>query len=93
MRDERRRCPTLARKGVPEEALGERRCPAVALDVVSRGIMDSLRQGHETLCRDSNLSRSIDDVQKTIDLLVRARESIATSEQPPCGEASCLRGH
>ena len=42
--------------------------------------MDSLLEEYENLSRDSNLSKSLDDVQKTIDLLERARESIATSK-------------
>ncbi|KAI9820105.1 MAG: hypothetical protein M1832_003812 [Thelocarpon impressellum] len=39
--------------------------------------MESLRHGHDVLSRDSNLSRSIDDVQRTIDILSEARRNIA----------------
>lgn len=41
--------------------------------------MEALLEEHEKLCRKGNLSKSVEDVQKTIDLLVRARESIAAS--------------
>ncbi|KAI9817116.1 MAG: hypothetical protein M1827_001228 [Pycnora praestabilis] len=40
--------------------------------------MDVLQKEHERLSKKSNLSESVDDVQKTIDLLLRARESIAS---------------
>jgi len=43
--------------------------------------MDLLLEEHERLVTRGNLGRSVDDVQKTIDLLVKARESIATSMQ------------
>ena len=39
--------------------------------------MEALLEEHEKLARKGNLSKSVDDVQKTIDLLVQARESIA----------------
>ena len=39
--------------------------------------MEALLEEHEKLARKSNLSKSVDDVQKTIDLLAQARESIA----------------
>ena len=40
--------------------------------------MESLLEEHEKLCRKGNLSKSLDDVQKTIHLLVKARNSIAS---------------
>jgi hypothetical protein len=39
--------------------------------------MEALLEEHEKLARKSNLSKSVEDVQNTIDLLVQARESIA----------------
>lgn len=42
--------------------------------------MDALLEELERLSEGGNLSRSVDDVQKTIDLLVKARESISTSQ-------------
>lgn len=39
--------------------------------------MESILAEHEKLVRKGNLSKSVDDVQKTIDLLVNARETIA----------------
>lgn len=39
--------------------------------------MEALLEEHEKLARKGNLSKSVDDVQKTINLLVQARESIA----------------
>ncbi|CAF9911075.1 MAG: L-arabinitol 4-dehydrogenase [Alectoria fallacina] len=42
--------------------------------------MEALLEEHEKLCRKGNLSKSVEDVQKTIDLLVRARESIAANQ-------------
>ena len=41
--------------------------------------MEALIEEHEKLSRKGNLSKSLDDVQKTIDLLVKARDSIAAS--------------
>ena len=41
--------------------------------------MEALLEEHEKLCRKGNLSKSVEDVQKTIDLLVKARDSIAAS--------------
>lgn len=38
--------------------------------------MDVLQQEHERLSKNSNLSKSIDDVQNTIDLLLKARDTI-----------------
>lgn len=48
--------------------------------------MEALLEEHEKLTRKGNLSKSVQDVQKTIDILVRARESIASSTTrfPPC---------
>ncbi|KAI9837070.1 MAG: hypothetical protein M1819_000719 [Sarea resinae] len=40
--------------------------------------MDVLQKEHERLSKRSNLSKGIDDVQKTIDLLVNARASLET---------------
>lgn len=42
--------------------------------------MESLIEEHEKLCKRGNLSKSLDDVQKTLDLLVKARDSIASSK-------------
>ncbi len=41
--------------------------------------MEVLQKEHERLLRNGNLEKSIDDVQKTIDLLTKARDSIAAS--------------
>lgn len=41
--------------------------------------MEALFEEHEKLSCKGNLSQSVEDVQKTIDLLVRARDSIAAS--------------
>ena len=41
--------------------------------------MEALLEEHEKLSRKGNLSKSLGDVQKTIDLLVKARDSIAAS--------------
>ncbi|KAI9842765.1 MAG: hypothetical protein M1837_006948 [Sclerophora amabilis] len=40
--------------------------------------MDALLHEHERLSERSNLSKSVDDVQKTIDLLTKARETVAS---------------
>ncbi|KAH0358703.1 hypothetical protein KCU89_g19484, partial [Aureobasidium melanogenum] len=42
-----------------------------------RCVMESLRLEQDKLDKKGNLSKTIDDVQKTIDLLVAARETIA----------------
>ena len=42
--------------------------------------MEALLAEHEKLARKSNLSKSIDDVQKTIDLLTDARNAVAASK-------------
>lgn len=39
--------------------------------------MDSLKTEHEKLQKKGNLNKSINDVQKTIDLLLKARAQIA----------------
>ena len=44
--------------------------------------MEALLEEHEKLSRKGNLSKSIDDIQKTIDLLMKAREAIASSKYP-----------
>lgn len=41
--------------------------------------MEALIEEHEKLSSKSNISKSLEDVQKTIDLLVKARDSIAAS--------------
>lgn len=41
--------------------------------------MEALLEEHEKLCSKGNLSKSVEDVQKTIDLLIKARDSIAAS--------------
>ncbi len=41
--------------------------------------MDVLQKEHERLSKKGNLSKGIDDVQKTIDHLTKARDSITTS--------------
>lgn len=41
--------------------------------------MESILAEHEKLVKKGNLSKSVDDVQKTIDLLIKARDSIAAS--------------
>lgn len=42
--------------------------------------MDALLEELEKLSQRGNLFKSLDDVQKTIDLLVKARDSISTSQ-------------
>lgn len=42
--------------------------------------MEGLLAEHERLSQSGTFSKTIDDIQKTIDLLVKARESIAASE-------------
>lgn len=42
--------------------------------------MEALSEELERLSERGNLSKSLDDVQKTTDLLVKARESITTSQ-------------
>lgn len=42
--------------------------------------MEALLEEHEKLGKRGNLSKSLGDVQKTIDLLVKARESIVNSK-------------
>lgn len=39
--------------------------------------MESLREKHAQLEREGSLTRSVNDVQKTIDLLTKARNSLA----------------
>lgn len=41
--------------------------------------MESILAEHEKLVKKGNLLKSVEDVQKTIDLLVKARDSIAAS--------------
>ena len=41
--------------------------------------MEGLLEEHEKLSEKCNLSKSVEDVQKTIDLLVKARDSIIAS--------------
>lgn len=54
----------------------------LSLLVSSLHDMDALLEELERLSERGNLSRSVDDVQKTIDLLVKARDSISTSQSP-----------
>lgn len=42
--------------------------------------METLLEEHEKLSRKGNLSKSVEDVQKTIDLLVKARDSIVANQ-------------
>ena len=42
--------------------------------------MDTLLEELERLSKRGNLSKSLEDVQKTIDLLVKARDSISASQ-------------
>lgn len=42
--------------------------------------MEGLLAEHERLSKSGTFTKSIDDIQKTIDLLVKARETIAASE-------------
>ena len=62
--------------------------------------MQTLMKEQERLASNANLSKSVEDVQKTIDLLVKARESIAASEyklivwfptEPTGQELICVR--
>lgn len=41
--------------------------------------MESIFEEHRKLSASGNLSKSLEDVQKTIDLLTRARDTIAAS--------------
>ena len=41
--------------------------------------MEAILEEHDKLLRKGTLSKSLEDVQKTIDLLVKARDSIAAS--------------
>ena len=52
--------------------------------------MEALLEEHEKLSRKGNLSKSLDDVQKTIDLLVKARDSIAASTFSSPAQSSWL---
>ena len=45
--------------------------------------MEALLAEHDKLRKKGNLSKSIDDVQKTIDLLTTARNSIASGLSNP----------
>ncbi|KAI4146445.1 MAG: hypothetical protein LQ341_002077 [Variospora aurantia] len=44
--------------------------------------MEGLLAEHERLSKSGTFTKSLDDIQKTIDLLVKARETIAASEMP-----------
>lgn len=46
--------------------------------------MEALLEEHEKLSRNGSLSKSVEDVQKTIDLLTKARDSIVA------GTSKCL---
>lgn len=52
--------------------------------------MESLQKEHERVEKKGSLKKSIDDVQKTIDLLVNARDAIATGKYR-CLEDKVLR--
>lgn len=41
--------------------------------------MEALLEEHEKLSRKGNLSKSVEDVQKTIEILTKARDSIVAS--------------
>ena len=55
--------------------------------------MEALLEEHEKLSRKGNLSKSLEDVQKTIDLLVKARDSIAASIFPSLARVSLDWGY
>ena len=55
--------------------------------------MEALLEEHEKLLRKGNLAKSLEDVQKTIDLLVKARDSIAASTFPSLAMVSLGRGY
>ena len=42
--------------------------------------MDALRDEHEHLYQDEGLAKGLEDVQKTIDLLMNARSAIAAGK-------------
>lgn len=42
--------------------------------------MEALLAEHQKLANKGNLSKSVDDVQKTIDLLVNARKTVVASK-------------
>lgn len=44
--------------------------------------MEGLLAEHERLSMSGTFSKSLDDIQKTIDLLIKAREAIAASKGP-----------
>ena len=50
--------------------------------------MEALLEEHDKLLRKGTLSKSVEDVQKTIDLLVKARDSIAASTFPSLARVS-----
>ena len=50
--------------------------------------MEALFEEHDKLLRKGSLSKSVEDVQKTIDLLVKARDSIAASTFPSLARRS-----
>jgi hypothetical protein len=45
--------------------------------------MEAIFEEHEKLSAKHNLARSVEDVQKTIDLLTKARDAIAASRSSP----------
>lgn len=53
--------------------------------------MEALFKEHEKLLTKGNLSKSVEDVQKTIDLLKRARDAVAASRYRDA--ASSMSGH
>lgn len=44
--------------------------------------MEALIAEHERLSESGTLSKSLDEIQKTIDLLLKAREAVAASQYP-----------
>lgn len=45
--------------------------------------MEGLLAEHERLTKSGTFAKSLDDIQKTIDLLVKAREAIEASKELP----------
>lgn len=67
--------------GLLEDRDGHRSCCLLSPEVIEsdllKCVMESLRLEQDKLDKKGNLSKTIEDVQKTIDLLVAAREAIA----------------
>lgn len=43
--------------------------------------MEALLAEHERLCKSGTFSKTLDDIQKTVDILVTARETVAAGEE------------